>query len=428
MSKPLLQKNTAFLLRWLPLVFAAFCILFYFLMRFQAHHMQEKQLLLKQQNVWKAFTSAPQFFNQKLQGEYAIADGQPLPKQYLNEPRDTAIYYLNLKKFLPFEALTSNVSWNGKLYQVTTFVSSTEIHHLVIKIFITEAVILLLLLITIVILNRKSSGLLWQPFFSTLGKVDKYDIIHNPDFKLSEETGTVEFDYLNKELQKLMSHVNAAYHHQKQFAENASHEMQTPLAIIRSKLELLINQPHLTEKFAALLADITEATNRLTQMNRTLLLLSKIENNQFPDKETIHISKLLQQLVHDFQNHYEVRFPSLNMALEEDVTIIASPLLIEILFSNLIKNAVEHNLPEGFITIALKDFSLLIKNTGLPPEAETNELFERFKKGSYQSKSTGLGLALVKEICMLYNYKISYNYKDGWHQVKVVFLEVLHTA
>ncbi len=87
MSKPLLQQNTNFLLRWLPLLFAAFCILFYFLMRFQAHHMQEKQLLLKQQNVWKAFTSAPRSFDRKLEGEYAIAEGKPLPKQYLNEPR-----------------------------------------------------------------------------------------------------------------------------------------------------------------------------------------------------------------------------------------------------------------------------------------------------------------------------------------------------
>ncbi len=421
MSKPLLQKNTAFLLRWLPFVFSAFCILFYFLMRFQAHHMQEKQLLLKQQNVWEGFTSAPQSFDRQVQGEYTIMDEETLRKQYLNEPRDTIIFYSNLNKSLPFEALTSNLSWNGKLYQVTTFVSSTEINHLIIKVFITEVIILLLLLFTIVILNRKSSGLLWQPFFSTLKKVDKFDIIHNPDLNLLPETGTVEFDYLNKELHKLISRVNTAYHHQKQFAENASHEMQTPLAIIRSKLELLINQPHLTEKSAALLADITEANNRLTQMNRTLLLLSKIENNQFPDKQSIDVSKLLQQVVNDFQNHYEERFPSLNIVLEEGATIIASPLLIEMLFSNLVKNAVEHNVSQGSLNIKLKGYSLLIKNTGLLPEAETNELFERFKKGSYQSKSTGLGLALVKEICMLYHYRIRYDYKDGWHEVEVTF-------
>lgn len=251
--------------------------------------------------------------------------------------------------------------------------------------------------------------------------MDKYDIIHNPDFNVAKETGTVEFDHLNKELHKLISRVNTAYHHQKQFAENASHEMQTPLAIIRSKLELLINQPNLTEKSAALLADITEANNRLTQMNRTLLLLSKIENNQFPDKESINVSQLLQQVVNDFQNHYEERFPSLHILLKDGVTIIASPLLIEMLFSNLVKNAVEHNLPQGAVSILLDGFTLLIKNPGLPPGVNTNELFERFKKGSYQSKSTGLGLALVKEICTLYNYKIRYDYKDGLHEIEVTF-------
>ncbi len=87
--------------------------------------MQEKQLLLKQQNVWKAFTSAPRSFDRKLEGEYAIAEGKPLPKQYLNEPRETSLYYDSLKKFLPFEALTSEVLWNGKYYQITILVSVT---------------------------------------------------------------------------------------------------------------------------------------------------------------------------------------------------------------------------------------------------------------------------------------------------------------
>ena len=421
MSKPLLQKNTAFLLRWLPLVFVAFSILFYFVMQMQAHHMQEKQLLLKQQNVWKGFISAPQSFDRNIQGEYTIIEGVPFPKQNLNEPGDTTIYYQNLKKFLPFQAFTSELPLNEKVYLVTTFVSSTEINHLIIKVFISEAVILLLLLITIILLNRISSGRLWRPFFSTLKKVDEYDINHNPDLKLFLETDTVEFDHLNNELHKLINRVNIAYHHQKQFVENASHEMQTPLAIIRSKLELLINQPNLTEKAATLLGDITEANNRLTQMNRTLLLLAKIENKQFPDTELIDISQLLKQVVNDFQNHYEEQFPLLDIMPQEGVTIIANRLLIEILFSNLIKNAIEHNIPQGKIIIVLNNSSLLVKNTGLIPEIKPSDLFERFKKGSYQSRSTGLGLALVKEICNLYNYTIRYDYKNGWHEVEVTF-------
>ncbi|MCW3108249.1 MAG: hypothetical protein JWQ09_2755, partial [Segetibacter sp.] len=282
MSKNLLYKNTLFLLRWLPLVLVLFCILFYFLMRMQAHHMQEKQLLLKQQNTWNAFTKKKGAIEPNIVGEYCINEAIPIDTKYSDEPRDTVIYFESLNKTLPFAALTNRLQWNGKAYNVTTFVSSTEINHLIIKIFITEALILLLLLLTIVFLNRKSSGRLWQPFFATVKKMDEYDITKSPSLDLPKETGIIEFNRLNTELNKMIARVNSAYYNQKQFVENASHEIQTPLSIIRSKLELLINQPDLTKKSASLIGDITEANDRLSQLNRTLLLLAKIENNQFP--------------------------------------------------------------------------------------------------------------------------------------------------
>jgi signal transduction histidine kinase len=237
---------------------------------------------------------------------------------------------------------------------------------------------------------------------------------------LPSQTGTTEFDELNKVLLNLINNVNAAYYIQKQFVENASHEMQTPLAIIRSKLELLINQPDLTEKAAFLLGDITEANDRLSQMNRTLLLLAKIENSQFPNTEEINISQMLQLLLNNFQQHYD-HFPTLTATIEDAVIVTADRSLIEILLSNLVNNAILHNKSGGEINIVLQASFFLIENTGLPLEVNPEELFERFKKGSYQTKTTGLGLALVKQICLLYQYKISYEYQDGWHKVKVIF-------
>src|SRR5437763_10307577 len=161
MSKNLLYKNTLFLLRWLPLALVLFCILFYFLMRMQAHHMQEKQLLLKQQNIWNEFTKKMGSIDANIAGEYFISQALSTDQKHSDEPRDTVIYFESLKKTLPFAALTGQFQWNGKVYNVTTFVSSTEINHLIIKIFITEALILLLLLLTIIFLNRRSSGALW---------------------------------------------------------------------------------------------------------------------------------------------------------------------------------------------------------------------------------------------------------------------------
>jgi signal transduction histidine kinase len=385
-----------------------------------AHHMQEKQLLLKQNNVWNAFIERSGNIERHIKGEYDIVEGNAGASIELNEPRDTLLTYDNGKMQLPFEILTTNLRWNDNSYHITTYVSAREVSHLIIKVFITEAIILILLLFTIVFLTRKSSGLLWKPFFSSMKEIREYDIIQNKTVNLPAQTGTTEFDELNKVLANLIDNVNTAYHIQKQFVENASHEMQTPLAIIRSKLELLINQPNLTEKVASILADITEANDRLSQMNRTLLLLAKIENSQFPETEEINISLLLQQLVNNFQQHYE-DFPKLSANITTNVIIKANRSLVEILLSNLVNNAILHNRTEGEINIVLQPSFLLIENTGLSLENDPEELFERFKKGSHQTKTTGLGLALVKQICLLYQYKVSYEYQDGWHRIKVIF-------
>ncbi len=197
--------------------------------------------------------------------------------------------------------------------------------------------------------------------------------------------------------------------------------MQTPLAIIRSKLELLINQPELTEKAASLLSDITDANDRLSQMSRTLLLLAKIENNQFPDVEEIDVSNLLQNIVNKYQNHYDGNFPDIIHNVHSEKKIVANHSLIEILLSNLVKNAVEHNQPGGTIIITLTNAELSVKNTGVEPEIAPEVLFERFRKGSHKSKTTGLGLAMVKQICLLYHYRIEYTYQNGWHEVMVKF-------
>ena len=163
MSKTLLQRNTRFLLIWLPVVLLVCSLLFYVLMRMQAHHMQEEQLLLKQNNIWNAFRAKSGNIERNIFGEYDISEGSLNADIELNEPRDTVLYYADKRKSLPFKIFTSNLQWNKQTYQITTYISSTEISHLIIKVFLGEALLFALLLIAIVILNRKSSGLLWRP-------------------------------------------------------------------------------------------------------------------------------------------------------------------------------------------------------------------------------------------------------------------------
>jgi signal transduction histidine kinase len=391
-------------------------IAFYVMLLKHAHHMQEKQLVLKQNNIWNAFIARSGRIDWHVPGEYDITEGSATKETKLNEPLDT------VQQSHPFKKLTGNLTWNGNNYLVTTYISSTEFSHLIVKVFVTEAFILALLLIAIVVLNRKSSGLLWKPFLSTVEKVNAFDVTRNESLNLPMETGTTEFNELNSVINGLIYRINTAYNNQKQFVENASHEMQTPLAIIRSKLELLINQPGLTEKNAALIADITEANDRLSQMNRTLLLLAKIENNQFPETEPVDIAQLLQKVIAVFKGHYE-ELPVFHVDIENTITVPVNLILIELMLTNLIKNAIEHNQPGGHIKILLSDNILHIENTGPALSIDPEMLFERFKKGSHQTKTTGLGLALVKQICNLYQFEVSYTYSNGWHSVMVFFEE-----
>ncbi|HEY1166331.1 MAG TPA: histidine kinase dimerization/phospho-acceptor domain-containing protein [Chitinophaga sp.] len=420
MSKPLLQRNTRVLLIWLPVVLLVCSALFYVVLRSHAHHTQEKLLQLKQENVWNAFVARSGNIETHIAGEYDIIAGENALSVKMDQPRDTSVYYPAKKRFLPFQALSSRLQWNGQAYYITTYVSSTEISHLIAKVFATEALILILLLLAIIILNRRSSRRLWQPFFSSMSAVERFDIVRNNQLNLPTQTGTSEFDNLNTVLTSLIANINTAYFQQKQFVENASHEIQTPLAIIRAKIELLINQPNLTEKAAALLGDITDATNRLSQLNRTLLLLAKIENNQFPDTEAVDLSQLLNKTIENCMNHYD-DCPEITSSIQYSVIVYANRSLIEILISNLVNNAIVHNDAQRKINIVLEGSKLLIENTGEQPPVPTEVLFERFKKGSHQQKTTGLGLALVKQISQLYHYTTIYEYSGGWHRVSVSF-------
>ncbi len=158
MSKPLLTRNTRFLLAWLPVVLLACSVIFYIMLQMHAHHMQEKQLFLKQRNVWNTFMAKGGNIDRDIQGEYDITEGLLSPVVEADEPRDTSLFYRDTKETLPFKVLSSQLKWNNKPFVVTTYVSARETNHLVIKVFSTEACILVLLLLAIVFLNRKSSA------------------------------------------------------------------------------------------------------------------------------------------------------------------------------------------------------------------------------------------------------------------------------
>ncbi|HEV3411430.1 MAG TPA: HAMP domain-containing sensor histidine kinase [Puia sp.] len=421
MSKSLQQKNTRSLLTWLPLVMLVGSIGFYLVLRSHIYHLQEQQLELKQENTWNTLRSVPGGIPLHIKCEYDIEKGTPAPRQLIGRQRDTSIYYPSVGHWDAFAVLTEQYKLGDTTYQITTYFSSKEITHLLIKLSIAEAVIFLLLLGAIVIINRRTSRTLWTPFYDTMDAIRRYDIQRNKPLVLTGRTGVDEFDRLNLTLTSLIDDVNRAYNNQKQFTENASHELQTPLAIIRSKVELLMDAPFLTEEIATQLGDINDANERLSQMNKNLFLLTRIDNHQFPELHRIPISHLLERSIIHYQEYYSGELPAIKTCIETGVHLQANSSLIEVLINNLLRNAIIHNVPGGYVHVRLTGKELWIENSGPILNVDPQRLFERFRKGREESRTTGLGLALVKQICHLYQFEVQYLHEEGIHRIQVIF-------
>lgn len=417
------KKNTRFLLIYLPIILTLCSLIFYILLSLQINHLHNKFLLLKQENILNLLNEHKREIelHSGAKGEYTVTEINTTTSKKYNVIKDTTIFYASQNKFLPFKMLTEKFKHLDKDYEITTYSSSIETTHLMIAVFSIHGLIYIIMLFSIVIINRKVSEKLWYPFYDTIEKLNTYDISKNTSLNLEQETGVTEFNELNRVAKQLVHRDQLAYQSQKQFVENASHEIQTPLAIIRSKAELLMEQPDLNEKTAELINDITEATTRLSILNKTLLLLAKIENNQFLDQKKINLSEVIETSLSNFEQAFDDRLPQIKKDLDHSSFITANQSLIEILLNNLIRNSIIHNMPFGNINIALKHNIFVIENTGPPLTIPEELLFERFRKDSNKPNQTGLGLAIVKQICTLYDYKLSYTYRDPVHRLQVCF-------
>lgn len=417
------KKNTQFLLIYLPIILIICSLIFYILLSLQINHVHNKFLLLKQENILNLLNEHKREIelHSGAKGEYTVIEITPDASKKYNIIRDTSIFYASQNKFLPFKMLTEKFKHLGKDYELTTYSSSIETTHLMVAVFAIHGLIYIILLFSITIINRKVSEKLWQPFYKTLDELSTFDISKNSTLDLNNETGITEFNELNKAVLQMVNRDKVAFQSQKQFVENASHEIQTPLAIIRSKADLLMEQPGLNEKTAELINDIAEATTRLSTLNKTLLLLAKIENNQFLDKKVINLSEIINKSLSNFEQLFDNKSPQVHKGLDPTSFITANQSLIEILLNNLIRNAIIHNVPSGKINIVLKHNFLIIENTGPELTISTELLFERFRKDSHKPNQSGLGLAIVKQICTLYDYKLSYTYKDHIHSLQVNF-------
>ena len=207
----------------------------------------------------------------------------------------------------------------------------------------------------------------------------------------------------------------------KEFTENASHELQTPLAIIKGNSELLIQSEKLDEKELIALGAIISNTNRLSKLNQALILLSKIEHQRFVDKEIVIIEDVVTETLENFKDHIKLQNIEIRRPKPDSIKVEMSATLAEISIANLIQNAIRYNVEDGFIQIIQKDHALIISNPGKPLSISKKDLFKRFKRDSDIEESLGLGLSIVQRICKQYNLDIDYSYENEMHTLKMTF-------
>jgi len=195
--------------------------------------------------------------------------------------------------------------------------------------------------------------------------------------------------------------------------------MLTPIAVITSKLDTLIQDERLKAEQFTQITDIYAATNKLSRLNQSLLLLVKIDNDLIHDTATFNLKDIILEKIHQFQELNQNKQIEI-IELLGDKEITASKYLIEILINNLFNNAIKHNTTRGKIYIELTPNELVFKNTGESGPLKSGEIFERFKKGK-NSDGTGLGLTIAKNICSQYNFNLTYSYESLLHTFKIVF-------
>jgi len=411
----LLTKTSLNYLSVTLFVFMFATIAFYYLLRHQVNQNINIELEKRKSSILNQLLSAhssvytPPNQNEKVIITPLIENRAPKLNFF-----DTIFYVNNERKYIPFRQLGFVANFNNARYYIQIYKSMEETDNLIIRIFLTMTFLVVLIIITLLIIVRHTSLKAWDVFYDTINKINTYDINSNNEFLL-KQSEVKEFDDLNRVIVAMTDRIKKDYSNMKEYTENASHELQTPLAIINLKMELLLQSQNLDEKQLKAVVDAYEASNRLSKLNKTLLLLAKIENRQFPESKSISPESIINHQLESLEDLIESKEIKVIRDFDEDVNLLMNPYLAEILFANLIKNAIRHNIKGGNIMITISRQFIRISNSGNELTFNKDALFERFYKQSSSPESLGLGLAIVHNISEIYDFKVNYSFENDMH-------------
>lgn len=320
---------------------------------------------------------------------------------------------------LTVKKIIFDVEQNKKYYRITISKTTNEdkgIEKNMASVMIASGISMVILL---VLINVYVYYILFSPFYKLMKSIGKFSV-QNLEKIIPPKTNTEEFEILGSKISEMSVKMIDDYNSIKEFIENMTHETQTPLAVINTKVERCLQDKNLTNEQAILLMDAAKAVKNLFNLNKGLSLLCKLDNKQYNSPKQINVNLLMQQRIEYFSDFIENQEIIVVENYSDEITVLMDTYLSEILIDNLLKNAIKHNFEKGKIFISLKNQQLTIANTGIEPTESTDHFFNRFYSQKPQ-QSLGLGLSIIKKITDYYGYNISYNYINELHQITINF-------
>lgn len=412
----LFKKTVGQYLIFLALFFPIMIAGDYFLFNYLVYHEIDELLLNERERI---------LFDLQKEGEVS-------PSQYLYEIkqgtqeivgsgqfRDTVFYDSRTKERIPYRMFTFSSLGDIRPVQITIKHVLLNANGLIWFMLIANGVLLLLLYAGLYGINRNIYHWAWNPFFKNLSKLEKYNVAQKEPIRL-KKPNTSEFETLNTVIETLIGQIKKDFKNLKEFNENISHEIQTPLATIRNKVVLLLESENLDRKEIQNVNAIYQETNKLSKIGKSLILISRIENLEFKRLDSIDVRAIIENILGNMEEI--INFKHLEVSKElHTVTLECDHILADILFTNLIKNAVQHNEEGGTIQMVLDNDKFEIINTGEVSDIPTEQLFSRFQKGSSKEESLGLGLAINQKICEIYGFRLEYVRTGRIHTFSLFF-------
>jgi len=335
---------------------------------------------------------------------------------------DTLMLDVKDEQFRTFRYLQFNYAKEDNLYLVKIYKSTTPTDKLVERVTLMITLMVILFLTGVFILNRFIFASLWRDFFEAIEKLKRFETTKEP--VILGDQDIEEFDELKQVLEVMTRRLSNDYKELKEYTDHTTHELQTPLAVIKSKTELLIQSQNLGEDEMKCLEAINTSVHQLSRLNSTLTLITRIENRQFTEKEEIGLTGLLEQHLELLQEYIELKGIRIEKDYQDQGRILEMDQgLADLLVGNLLKNAIVHNLEGGTIVLETRPGSLIIRNDGAPLAFSQEELFTRFVRDTRRSGNFGLGLSLVKKVCENYGFKINYTFDNQRHKFTVLLPE-----